>query len=162
MERLTDEEHTALVQAIVKREGTAAQLAMWYGLTVQELRAFVDAHWRELHAARAALEAAPDESTDDDETPRDVVTPEHLDALWISSKLERLTRYQNIADRLYQNVMNGHSVGSEYATDLRELRSYMLAAANELGQLLHRGSGDSGTSDTLGIEITGIDLETLR
>lgn len=159
MMKLTDEERDALIISIATREGTASQIAAWYSMTVEELRAFADAHWRELHAARDranAVVAAPEE------VPRDVVTPSNLDELWISSKLDRLTRYQRIAERLYENIDKGQSVGTEYATDLRELRSYMMAAANELGQLLHRGAGDAGTGDTLGIEITGVDLETMK
>ena len=175
MERLTNEERDALVIALATREGTAKEISLWYGMTVTELRAFADANWRELQAARNSyLAQTPDypepadaeESTDDDEeedeSTRDQVTPTQLDELWITSKFDRLLRYQIIADQLYKKVKEGGSVGSEYATELRELRSYMLAAANELGQLLHRGAGDAASGDTLGIEITGIDLETLK
>lgn len=48
------------------------------------------------------------------------------------------------------------------STILRELRSYMLLAANELGQLQHRGSGAGGDDTTATYDLPGIDLERLR
>jgi hypothetical protein len=151
MHHLTDADTRTLMNAIALREGTAKQIATWYDTTVDELRAFVKENKPELERIREEL------TQEDIEEPTNV-TPAKLDDLWISKKSDRLQRYQNIADKLYEDAM---ASGVADSTVLRELRSYMLAAANELGQLLHRGSGESGT-DSLSVDIMGIDINTLR
>ena len=146
---LTAEDRQALLQDIATRAGSAGQIAQWYECTIAELKQFVADNQFELTSIQNA--------TEEDDTATDVVTPTQLDELWISQKFARLQRYQDIADRLYKSAKRMPD-----ATNLRELRAYMLAAANELGQLLHRGSGESNTGDTLSVDIQGIDLDNLR
>lgn len=86
-------------------------------------------------------------------------TPKQLDDLWLTNKFERLKRIQFLADGMYESIVSGAYYGD--ATLMREYRSYLMLAANELGQLLHRGAGDSG-GDTLSVDIQGIDMENLR
>lgn len=86
------------------------------------------------------------------------VTPAELGQLWIANKVERLRRYQDVTDLLYREVMKDPTD----STTLRELRSYMAAVGNELGQLMHRGSGEAGMGDTVSYEIPGVNLENLR
>lgn len=152
MEEMTPADRQALINALASREGTARQIASWYGTTVAVLKRFVKENHEELERTRAEFDAA---ETDDDKS--DVVTPADLDGLWISKKLERLTRLQNIADKLYEEVI----ANPTDSTTLREFRSYTAAVANELGQLLHRGAGESG-SDSLSVDIPGVDLESMR
>lgn len=144
---LTPMDKATLINAIANREGTARELAHRYGTTVDELRAFTSKHRQEIEEAKQESEEWSDE-----------VTPLQLDQMWISNKHARLQRYQDIANELYAQAMQG----STDSTVLRELRSYMLAAANELGQLLHRGSGDGNTGDTLSVDFNGVDIETLK
>jgi hypothetical protein len=153
MAELTPADHIALVNAIATREGNAKQLAQWYGTTVDKLRSFVEEHRGEIEQAKLEIEA----SSKDNESPNEV-TPTELGELWIGNKFARLQRYENIANKLYDDAM---SMSVPDSTVLRELRSYMVAAANELGQLLHRGSGETGT-DSLSVDIQGIDMENLR
>lgn len=150
IEELTTDERTGLLIDIASRAAGANVLAKQYGCTVDELKQFVSDNAVALAGMRERMER--------EETERpDVVTPTQLDELWIANKFERLARYQAIADRLY-----AEAEVSNDATVLRELRSFMLAAANELGQLLHRGSGESGTGDTLSVDIQGVDIDQLR
>jgi hypothetical protein len=141
------------VNAIATREGNAKQIALWYGTTVDELRSFVEEHRGEIEQAKLEIEA----SSKDSESPNEV-TPTELSELWIGNKFARLERYETIANKLYKHLNDEEITDS---TALRELRSYMVAAANELGQLLHRGSGETGT-DSLSVDIQGIDMENLR
>ena len=138
-------ERQKLIIAIASKERTAQELAADFGHTVAELQEFTSKNIKAIKRAHDVLEH--------ESASIDVVTPESLSELWISNKTERLTRYQKIADRLYQDAMKF----SPDATVLRELRFYMLAAANELGQLLHRGSGESGDGDKLQVEFKGVD-----
>lgn len=151
MKRLTPVDQHALINAIANREGTAKQLAERYGATVQELRMFVEDH-------RAEIEQA---TVDNVPTPDDI-TPQQLDDLWITNKFERLKRLQAVADTTYMAIDDHMLVGPDLAMAVREFRSYLMLAANELGQLLHRGSGDTGTGDTLSVDIQGIDMENLK
>lgn len=145
---LDDDERQQLIADIATRAGTAKEIAKWYGVTVPQLKAFVAAN-------RAELEAygKPPESTAEP-------TPTELGDLWITNKFERLRRLQAIADKAYEDMMAGRVVAD--ATALREFRSYLALAANELGQLLHRGSGDAADGETLQVEIPGVDMGTLR
>lgn len=143
------EERQELIDAIAEREGTAQEIAKWFGYRVSELRAFVDENKEEIE--RRAIELSqPNESSEP--------SPTQLDELWITNKFERLKRLQKTADLLYIQIL----AGSIDSTILREFRSYTTTVANELGQLLHRGSGESGTGDSLAIEIEGIDMDKLR
>lgn len=150
--RLNSSERQALILAIASREETAEELAERFGHSVKELQTFTERNLAAIQVASEALEEDPDRA------PIDVVTPASLAELWISNKTDRLTRYQNVADRLYEYTMSG----SPDATVLRELRFYMLAAANELGQLLHRGSGESAEGDRLQVEFTGVDPDVFK
>lgn len=148
-------------------------------MPVSRLRAFVseyedsirhvaeEALWEEERAAeeaevakarRSRLVAAGLEEIDSENAfPSDVVSPADLAELWISKKTERLKRYQIIADLLFTMA----AAGSTDATVLRELRSFMRYAAEELGQLLHRGSGDMPENSTVNYTLPGVDMENL-
>lgn len=149
MERMTPADKQALIIAIATREGTARQLALWYDLEIPQLRQFTEDNLEAIERARQAWE--------DSEQDPSSVSPSELSELWISDKSARLQRIERVAGLLYRDIVEG----TRDATTLRELRSYMALAANELGQLLHRGAGDSG-SDTLNVDIEGVDFENLR
>lgn len=138
----------ALIQAIANREGTAQQLASSFGYTVNELKQFTNVYKERIKQAAS-----------EPEEPSNVVTPTQLDELWITNKFERLKRLQNVADLAYRAIEAG---GYGDSTLVREFRSYLMLAANELGQLLHRGSGDSADGETLNVSFEGIDLEQLK
>jgi regulatory protein YycH of two-component signal transduction system YycFG len=119
------------------------------------LRQFRDDHMAEIEECKRTLDPVSSRS----DLPS-VVTPTQLDDLWITNKFERLLRLQTIADGLYQAMVN-----QQLFTDavlVREYRSYLQLVANELGQLLHRGSGDSGTGDTMTVDIQGVNMDSLR
>ncbi len=143
---LTSADKQLLLQAIASRSSTTAELTQRYGTTVKTLKEFVNAHLEELEQLRQMME---------EESPDEIAL---LDKMWITSKPERVERYQAVCDLLYDEVMEG----SRDAVVLRELRSYLLAVANELGQLMHRGSGDAGLGDSLSIDIQGVDINQLR
>jgi hypothetical protein len=153
MEEMTSADRIALVNAIAGREGTASQIALWYDTSVEWLRSFVEDNREELEETRLRILEAESEV----EQSSDTITPVQLDDLWITKKFDRLKRLQKIADLLYEEAQHDPTD----STVLRELRSYLVAAANELGQLLHRGSGESGT-DSLSVDIQGVDLDNLR
>lgn len=152
MDVMTEMDRQTLINAIARREGTASQLAERFGYSVNYLVKFVNNNTDEI-----ALRADHFAERPDDDVPSGTVTPTQLDELWITKKFERLLRYQNVCDRLYREAKTDND-----PTILRELRSFMLAAANELGQLQHRGSGDAGTGDSLSVDIQGVDMEALR
>lgn len=154
-EGMTKAVRTELICAIAAREGKASDIANRFGIPVSELKAFVAANHPALEAEQRRLEQATEEPGE--------LTPGQLDDLWITKKYERLRRLQDIADETYNGIQNGlYTNGAELAMAVREFRSYLMLAANELGQLLHRGSGESGTGDTLSVEIAGVDMEQLR
>lgn len=157
MAEMTDAERQALIVAIAGREGTTEQLCEWYGYTPKQLRAFVKDNKESLTIARLAIQTQ-EELEGEEGQPLELVTPEQLSDLWITKKIERLTRLQLVADKLFEMAQDG----SSDSTVLRELRAYMNAAAQELGQLLHRGSGESGTGDMLTVNIPGVDPESFR
>jgi hypothetical protein len=152
---LTSEDIEALLQDLASRAGTASQIASWYSMTADELRAFVDKHRAQLEAMRTKAEA-PEPALPAEPTPVE------LDAMWITNKAARIARMQQAAELLYRDIKAEKFEGAELATAYREFRSYLAHVANELGQLLHRGSGDAGTGDSLAIEIDGIDLDSMR
>lgn len=151
VEDLDGPDKEQLIADVATRAGTAKQIASWYELDVAELKDWVTEN-------RAAIEAynAADDEPEADEGPE----PETLTDLWISNKFERLKRLQQIADVAYEAMKSGRMEPD--ATLLREFRSYLALAANELGQLLHRGSGEQAEGDTLQIDIQGVDLETMK
>lgn len=151
---ITQADRTRLIHAIASREGNAKELSRRYGYTTDQLRVFV--------AENAAEIAETAEALGDTETPNGEVTPTQLDQLWISNKFERLRRLQALAEIQYQDAAHGDLIGIDLSTALREFRSYLTLAANELGQLLHRGSGESGTGDVLSVEFTDVDLNNLK
>jgi hypothetical protein len=153
MVRLSEADHIALMNAIASREGTASQISKWYAVPIEQLRKFVRKHEKELTRLREELEANEREYQRDS----GIVSVAELDNLWISKKIERLQRLQNIADVLYEEAKRNPSD----STALREFRSYCAAVANELGQLLHRGAGESG-SDALNVDIQGVDMDKLK
>jgi len=139
-----------LINDIALRAGTASELAAMYDVDVEELRVFAENNMDAIKIAKEHYERTSEE-TEVTEQP----TPTQLDDLWITQKFQRLWRIQKIAERLEKDA--GYD-----AMAAREFRSYLMLAANELGQLLHRGSGDSGTGDTLSVDIQGVDMDALR
>lgn len=142
----------ALIRAIAMREGTASELSRRFNMAVPQIRAFAEAY----------LDVIKEYADNPPETDAGTVTPADLGELWIGNKTERLRRLQQVADIAYDDIRDGNLVGAELATAIREFRSYLMLAANELGQLLHRGSGESGEGSYLSVEINGVDMETLK
>ena len=151
---LTPTDRAQLIRAIASREGNAKALSERYGYTTDQLRAFV--------AENRAEVAAMAEALAQQETVSDVVTPTQLDDLWITNKFQRLRRLQDLAEVQYRDAATGNLEGVELSTALREFRSYLALAANELGQLLHRGSGDGGSGDVLSVDFQGVDPDNLK
>lgn len=151
---MTPADRRALINAIALREGTAKELANRFKRSVAWLTEFARRNHGEIElvAQRASQEA--EEATEP--------TPTQLDELWITNKFERLRRLQDLAEEQYRDVATGNLEGAELSTALREFRSYLALAANELGQLLHRGSGDSSSSDILSVEVEGVDMNRLQ
>jgi hypothetical protein len=153
-----------IIHAVAQRDGTARELAEQFKMPVAELRAFVAEHHDTIRhiAEELAWEAQNGAQTVPEPAADNVVLPSDLNELWISKKTERLRRYQIIADHLFDNctMLDGH--GLTDATTLRELRSFMRYAAEELGQLLHRGSGDMPEDSTVNYTLPGVDMENLR
>jgi len=153
MVKLSAADRLTLLNAIAGREGTASQISKWYGISVPKLKAFVEANREDLERIREELEANERDEVQDNSD----INVADLDKLWITQKPARIARIQNIADLLYEEAKRDPTD----STVLRELRSYMALVANELGQLLHRGAGESGT-DAMNVDIQGVDLEKLR
>lgn len=150
---ITQADRARLIQAIASREGNAKELSRRYGYTITQLRTFMAENLAEITATAEAMQ--------DDETDSEV-TPTQLDQLWIANKFERLRRLQQLAEIQYQDAATGDLEGVELSTALREFRSYLMLAANELGQLLHRGSGEGGSNDILSVEFEGVDTNNLK
>jgi hypothetical protein len=120
---------------------------------VEDLRQFLVDHRPQIEAEAIRL-AEPEQP--------DRLTPQNLEDLWITNKFERLKRLQAVADETYKAIEQGSESTAELAVVVREFRSYLMLAANELGQLLHRGSGESGTGDSLSVELNGVEMENLQ
>lgn len=148
---LTADEETALIQDIAIRAGTAKEIAKWYGCTVPELQAFLTEN-------REVIEAYASEHTNRQPLRSSEPTPTELGDLWVTNKFERLLRLQRVADATLEQI---ETRGVDQAL-LREFRSYLALVANELGQLLHRGSGESAEGETLEVSITGVDMDTMK
>jgi len=138
---MTDDEQASLIQDIATKAGTIRELCEWYELTRDELQTFYDVH-------RQAVETFGQ--------------PKVIDDLWISNKFERLKRYQTVADTLENHVANGGLSSAELSTCVREFRSYLMLAANELGQLMHRGAGETGMGEELDVRVQGVNMEALK
>lgn len=148
-----------LIHAIAAREHTTKQLAAIYNTSADDLRTFVTEHRPMIEAEARRIEQAGSTAV----KTAGLVTPTDLADLWITNKTERLRRLEKIADEVYSGIINGTYIGgAEMAMAVREFRSYLVTAANELGQLMHRGSGDAGTGDTLSVDIQGVDMDSLR
>lgn len=150
MEDLNEEDRANLISDIATRAGTTKELCLWYDIGKAELQTFVDSN-------RVAIELAKQEHQES--AFPDQVSPAQLGDLWISNKFERLQRLQFVADLAYDAIQAGAFGDS---TLLREFRSYLTLAANELGQLLHRGAGDAADGDVVTYEFKGIDLDNLK
>lgn len=155
MGRLKREDWQERINAIAAKEGTAQELAERFGTSVDALKAFVDRNKPAIIAARNRLE------NPEPERPAEL-TPTQLDELWIGKKFERLLRLQQVAEAQYDAIKTGHLLPAEMTTAVREFRSYLALAANELGQLLHRGAGEAAEGDTLGVDIQGVNMEDLK
>lgn len=159
-----------IIHAVAMREGTAKELSERFNMPVRALRAFVSEHEDSIRhiaeeaawEAEKAAESAADEEEMENAFPESIVSPADLDVLWISKKTERLKRYQIIADQLFNSCTALDQRGLADATTLRELRSFMRYAAEELGQLLHRGSGDMPENSTVNYTLPGVDMENLQ
>jgi hypothetical protein len=152
---LSSDDRRQMINDIINRSGTANDISKWYGVPVEELRKFVIDN-RE----RLTLMANSVESIDETDEPRDesdTLTPSQLSDLWITNKFQRLYRLQKISEVLYEQAQDNCD-----SVTVREFRSYLILAANELGQLLHRGSGESAGDDVLSVDIQGVDMESMR
>lgn len=153
-------EEQALINAIALRVGTAGQLSERFGIPVPELRAFAAERLERIQAAKRRLEGEEEPPKADSGK---ALSPENLSDLWITNKFERLKRLQEIAEASFEELTGSAGMTpAEYATSMREFRSYLMLAANELGQLLNRGAGDSGDGSYLSVEISGVNMENLR
>lgn len=156
---LTPVDQQALVNSLATREGKASDIARWYTLTPAELSEFVDEHRALLEDTRARLLDTATEPPVVNGEP----TPTQLDDLWLTKKFERLKRYQEVAELLYNDLTTNKLLsGSDLSTAAREFRSYCSLASNELGQLLHRGAGDGGDGDTMSIDLNGVNIDSLK
>ena len=152
MDPLSEVDRALLISAIAFKERTVAELCEEYAATRDELINFARSNREKIDKLRAQPKR---EITTRSNEP----SPTQLKDLWITNKFERIRRLQAIAEQLYDDITGGN--GGD-ATTLREFRSYTLLVANELGQLLNRGAGDSSEADVLRVDISGIDMEALR
>lgn len=132
-----------LIRAIASRAGTAKELAREFGYSVAELRDFAALY--HVQIAREKERQARYTTRERDEN----------EELWIKSKEARLAKYQDIVDDLIESQ-------SYDAVTLREIRSYMRYAAEELGQLLNRGAGMDGDEHPINYTIEGVDMDNLK
>lgn len=151
MERLNEADHIELINDIATRAGTIKELCAWYELTEDELRAFLESN-------REAIEEVANGGSESEPEPSTEPSPTELEDLWITNKFERLKRLQELCDIAIETM---RTEGADQAM-MREARSMMMLASNELGQLLHRGSGESAGTDTLNVVFDGIDNEVLK
>jgi hypothetical protein len=142
----------ALIEDVALRRGTAQELSEKYGIAIDDLR-----EWAREN--KMLLKLAAKKFKEETDKLNDTITPTQLSELWLAKKFDRILRYQIIADELYDMITKD---GSTDPTVLREFRSYCLAAANELGQLLHRGSGESADGATVSYKIEGVNMDALK
>lgn len=137
-----------VIKAIARREGTARELAERYGCTIDELRAFAESN-------REAIANVDKEGEEQ-------LSVAQLNELWITNKYERLRRIQEVAEIQFDDIQSGNLIGTELSAAVREFRSYLAHAANELGQLLHRGAGESADGQELRSTMHGVSLDDLK
>jgi hypothetical protein len=153
---LSDVDRLRLIDDIARRAGTAKRLAKLYGISINELQTFVDDNKEQLEIVREAAELDALENKEFKDPKSTQPTPTQLSELWITNKFERLLRYQQVAEALYKNAKYGDQVAT------REFRTYLHAAAEELGQLLNRGAGEAADGDVLSVDIKGVNMESLK
>jgi hypothetical protein len=151
-------EEQTLINAIALRVGTAKQLSERFAIPVPELREFAAANIERIERAVERLTGGEDTQASTGQA----LSPNQLDDLWITKKFERLKRLQTVAEEAEAMITDGGISAAEMTMAVREFRSYLMLAANELGQLLHRGSGDAANGDVLSVEIAGVNMENLR
>lgn len=139
-----------LIAAIASRQHTARELAAMFDMTTAQLRKFVDQNRPEIEQAHSDMELARAELALGEES------EEVPELIWIKDKDKRLLIYQSLAERLFIAARITFD-----STILRELRSYLYYAAQELGQLQHRGSA-TGDGTTVTYDFGGLDLERLQ
>ena len=158
---MTKQRRAILIEDIASREYTAKELEDKYGLDRDALLDFRDTHIEEITLVRKRLDedAAIAAELGDRDIPiwellRQLSDVE-LSSLWIIKKSQRLLRYQTIVDLLF--TTRDHD-----ATTLREIRSYLSNAAEELGQLPNRGSATDGEDTKASYTIIGVDPDELK
>lgn len=134
-----------LVVAIASRRWTAQELSRIFNRSVAELKEFVERNLERIEEAREVYEALESDATAD------------IGDLWMSAKLERLRRAQNVAEVLYEGAIRTFD-----PVILREFRSYLAYAANELGQMMHRNSGENADGAVANYLIDGVDVSDLQ
>lgn len=134
-----------LIAAIASRQWTAQELSKIFNRSIGELKEFVEANIERIEEARKVYDEL------------EVDSAQEMTELWISQKTERLRRLQSVANVLYLGALRTYD-----ATILRELRSYLALAANELGQLMHRGSGENTDGSVANYLIDGVDVNDLK
>lgn len=153
---LSDVDRLRLIDDIARRAGTAKRLAKLYGMSISDLKIFVEDNREQLELTREAAELDALENQDAPTTGDSQPTPTQLSELWITNKFERLFRYQQVAEALFTNAKYGDQVAT------REFRTYLRAVAEELGQLLNRGAGEAADGDVLSVDIKGVNMEALK
>ena len=131
-----------LIRDLALGELTGQELSVKYKCQVPELRAFVEENREELEQVRHELAQYA------------LMADEN--GLWVTSKVERLKRYQQVLEILLP------AASTLDAMVIREIRSYLNDVADELGQLLNRGTGENDGSVKTNYQINGVDIEDLR
>jgi hypothetical protein len=131
----------ALIRDLASGEYTAKELAEKYRCQTVELRAFVDMYRAELEEVRHEMER--------------IALLTDGDGLWVTSKKERLRRYQQVLEILLP------AASTLDPMVIREIRSYLNDIADELGQLLNRGAGENNEDVMTNYTINGVDPKDL-
>lgn len=140
-----------LIEDVALRRGTGAELAAKYEVSIEDLKEWAAEN-------KLLLKLAARKFREETRKLNDTVSPKQLNDLWIGKKFDRLLKYQIIADELFEMIMEG----STDPTVLREFRSFCLAAANELGQLLHRGAGESSDGAVVRYNFGNVDMDAMK
>jgi hypothetical protein len=158
----------ALIRDIAKRALTVKQLAIRYKLDPTDVRDFAQEHLEEIKEENqrqlaeeerkllsqlnritrlAALENLTDTEEEEDR--------KTISSLWVSSKYERLKRYQFVLEHMLLNF-------SLDPVLIREIRSYLNDVAEELGQLPNRGTASDNEESVVKYTLEGVNLEDLQ
>jgi hypothetical protein len=160
------EDELSLIADIASRAYTARELMDTYQLDRESLLAFRDAHIEEItNASNVNVEAITVEDIETEIVNRSMSIGELLSqlsdvditALWIAKKSQRILRYQTVVDVLFRTPLEKWD-----STTIREIRSYLAAVAEELGQVPNRGSATDGEDTRATYTITGVDPDELR